>query len=389
MSTFILAFILIVGGIFVGYTFVWTPLQAKEATITTLEKDIAERQQKIMAIQKRKPDMERWAKESLPAESDYKYFNTLLQLVRSANFPNTPAPSVTSKGADAKAALYPSKKPIYTKLQYQIVAKGDMATLVDFMERFYKLPLLHQIREVTITRAPVTSGGGGRGGQNAQQQKDLDIHLTIEALVLDIAEKRSEVEPSAEDVKSKPPVLAVEVPVAEGEEKRNYAQLSGKDLFYGAYREQRGRGQGNGGPPPFDIQPYMHVTAIVGTGDDTVITLFDRYQGRYHNFTPRGGSGQMQTFWYFQGNKRPFGGQSKQLSLTEDLAGGKARTLQIAHVSSDGLVFQDAGDKKYYKLMLGQALADMKEASKEELDALGIKPAEPAAPAAPAEGEKK
>jgi len=393
MSTMILAFILIVGGAFVGYTFVWTPLQAKEATITTLEKDIAERQQKILAIQKRKPDMERWQKESLPAESDYKYFETLSGLVRAANFPNTPAPSIISKGADAKAALYPSKKPIYTKLQYQIIAKGDMATLVDFMERFYKKPLLHQIREVTITRAPVTSGGGGRGNQqNALAQKDLDIHLTIEALVLDIAEKRTEVEPAADDVKSKPPVLAAEaVPEDKAAEKPNYAQLSGKDLFYGPYRGERvGRGN-NPNAPQFDIQPYMHVTAITGTGDDTVIELYDRYQNRYHKFTPRGvGGGRVQTFYYLRpGDKRPMGAASQEFKLTEDLAGGKAKNLHIAHVNDQGLVFQDSDTKKYFKLSIGQPLSEMKEASKEELDALGIKPAEPAVPAAPAEGEKK
>jgi len=385
MSAIILTFLVVAGVGFFGYYFVLSPLQAKDKQILKLDEEVGDRQAKLLKIKKSQPDLERWKKMSLPANVDRAgdaYFGLLTETLGKANFSNTP--TVNSKPPETKTGvpLFANKSPIYKKLAYSIQVKGDEAALVDFLEKFYKMPVLHQIHELIVTR-PVTSSAGGGRGNAAVPQEDLDINMTIEALVLDTAEKRNKALP---DLKPEevPPVLATE--------KREYMTMAGKNLFYGPYRPRQTRDVAQ----RFDVRQFVHLDGVTGEGKEAIATLYDRYHNEDYRISSRAGFGfQVERFYYLTNRKMPYGRGSQQLSLVADVAGGKEQKWQIAHIGmrdkfndTDYVILQDDADKKYYKLGMGKSLAHLAEVSKDELDALGLKTAEPAAAAA-GEAEKK
>jgi hypothetical protein len=81
------------------------------------------------------------------------------------------------------------KNPVYQKLDYAVHVYTSLENLVTFLEHFYRTNLLHQIKTMTIQR-PLTPGPG-------QQPTDLDVNFTVEALIIDGAEKRDQLLPGA------------------------------------------------------------------------------------------------------------------------------------------------------------------------------------------------
>src|SRR5438552_2594084 len=74
--------------------------------------------------------------------------------------------SVLPKQPETRTSpTFVSKKPVYTKLPFSVTARGDLASLIDWLERFYKLQLLHQIRQLTI-QVPAGADSTARRGQN-------------------------------------------------------------------------------------------------------------------------------------------------------------------------------------------------------------------------------
>lgn len=138
----------------------------------------------------------------------------MTQLLRESGF-DAGTFSITPKVDNKSVPTLGKNKPVYTRLIYTLTAKGELAAVVDFMHRFYKVRLLHQIRNLTLRR-PIQSGGANRSNE-------LDVTMTVEALVLDNAEARKTLLP--EKTPELPPLLAAE--------ERNYAAIPGKDIFFG------------------------------------------------------------------------------------------------------------------------------------------------------------
>jgi hypothetical protein len=263
-----------------------------------------------------------------------------------------------------------TKKPVYTKLQFQAAVKGDLATLVDFLERFYKLPLLHQIRNLTVTKP--TSSASSRGNQfNQSPSENLDIVMTVEALVLDTAEKRSTLLP---DLKPEevPPALTPA---------RQYAAIAGKNMFYGPtrFRTETIRS--------VDVRPYVKLVSITGFGDNRIVTLHDIYHNYEYEIEPRSLGGFRVTATYpLNGRKLAPPGMrnGRDLELIDPQDENNTWRFQIVKIGEHEVILRttDEQNKQYYRLRTGDTLFDAMTTpmSRSELNALDIK--EPTAPAA-------
>jgi hypothetical protein len=391
LSVAILAFIVLAAFGFFGYQFVLVPLKARDGQIANLQNEIDEKLARVQRIKKRQPDLEKWQKISLPADAvdpaakaapaaakpgaapeaahadlaRREYEDQLFKMFRASGF-EADAITIVPKPPDTKTSpQLGNKKPIYSRLEFTVQLKGDMLSLVEWMEKFYKLRLLHQIRKLSIQRPlEAAAARAGRGGAN-----DLDITMTIEALVLDTAEVRKTLQP--EKPVDLPPVLAPS---------RQYASIAGKNIFYGP-------------PPPvqrdradMDVTPYVRLDGITASGDGPgwVATLWDMIHNHDYEVSPRSAGGfRVKVSYYINGRKRELRSGKDFLELKgdgsdDDEDGENPNRWQVVRINNRELILRKG--VKYYALHIGQALADMKELSKEQLTALGIK-AEPAAKA--------
>lgn len=183
LSIILISVILLFAGGFIGYQLVLSPWRQNTKTMETLRAELDDLETKKAEIERQQYVFETKTKaKSLPADvtlAQREYERMLDRMLRKADFVSTPI--ITPRPpTNQNVALVASKKPAYTKLDFEVQVKGDVLALVDFMHNFYRQPLLHQIRKINIVK-PSTSLSGKR---------DLDMTFSIEALVLDVAENR-------------------------------------------------------------------------------------------------------------------------------------------------------------------------------------------------------
>jgi hypothetical protein len=338
---------------------------------------------RIAKIRKRRPDLDRWKKMSLPADAvdaaaaapapgrpaagdvaradlaRREYEEELSKMLRASGF-DAGAFSIIPKAPDAKTTpQLANKKPIYTRLLFTVQAKGDLASLVDFLGRFYKLRLLHLIRNLTIQK-PL--GGESRGGGTAPT--DVEVNLTVEALVLDTAEQR----------KTLLPEKPVELPPALARTDKDYAMIAGKNMFFGP-------------PPPapreapkqfVDVTPFVRLNGITSGPAGLEATLWDGYHNRDYRISPRSlGGFRVEATFTLNNRKRTDTDRSGAALTLRDAEGEITDQWQIVRIDPREVILRDDLEGRYYGLHLGQTLAEMKLLSKDELAARGVKP-EPA-----------
>jgi hypothetical protein len=69
-------------------------------------------------------------------------------------------------------------------LNFTLSGKTDLAHLVDLLEHFYRTPLLHRIKNLSVKRPPNPGG-------TATKSTELDINLIVEAAIVRGAEDRA------------------------------------------------------------------------------------------------------------------------------------------------------------------------------------------------------
>jgi hypothetical protein len=391
MSIVLVGFIIVMGMGFFAYQFVLSPLSAKATQIENLNNDVATRLDRISRIQKRRPDLENWKKLSLPPDKEDKtktevavpgkspgdnaradraqgeYEDWLNTTLKASGYAAADV-GINPKKPDAKSApQLGTKKPIYTRLLFTVQLKGDLASLVDFMDRFYKVRLLHQIRNLTITK-PL--GGDFRaaaaaGGVPAAPSTDLDVTMTIEALVLDTAEKRTTLFPD------KP----VEVPSPLSRTDDQYAMIAGKNIFFGPApagpRDSTGSGY-------FDTAPFVRLNGIASGPNGLEATLWDMYHNWDYKIMPRSlGGFQVEAQYTLGGRKRADSERSGKTLALRDSDGKIIDEWLIVRIDPREVILRHDASGKYFALHMGDYLAERKELTKAELDALGIKPEPP------------
>lgn len=185
LTAVILVLVVLAGGGFLFYRLFLVPLDERNASILTLQQEIARKQDRIAQVIAERPKLERWRQLSLPADTDMarrEYEKYLTELLRDSGF-EAGAFSVTPKPVDTKSSpAIPGKGPAYTKLTFTAIGHASLGNVVKMLERFYRTGLLHQIKNISLQR-PLTATGG-------QRREDLDLNFTVEALVLSGADNR-------------------------------------------------------------------------------------------------------------------------------------------------------------------------------------------------------
>ncbi|MCY2988793.1 MAG: hypothetical protein NTY19_13120 [Planctomycetota bacterium] len=159
------------------WSVVMDPLQTLRQKQQTLQKEIARRELDLAKARKAAKTLVVWATESLPGEPQVArslYQAWLLQLVSRVGL-HSPAVDSTQ----------PSARNGYVSITFSLQARGTLEQWTQFLYEFHRAGLLHQVRSLAIT--PII------------KKEQLDINLTIEALVLPGAEQTDQLNEETSD----------------------------------------------------------------------------------------------------------------------------------------------------------------------------------------------
>jgi hypothetical protein len=352
MAYILLGFIFLSAVGFFGYTFYLVPMRERETRISDLRRDVDGLEARVEVIHAQQAKLDKMRKVSLPRNIDQArraYGEEIEKMLRASGF-EAGSFSVLPKQPETRTnPTFANKKPIYTKLPFDVTAKGDLASIVDWMERFYKLSLLHQIRKITL-QLPAGADANARRGAN-----DLDMTVSLEALVLDNAEERKTLTP--EKPVEMPSVLAVP--------ERQYASIAGKNIFYGSAAPTISNDK-----PYVDVMPFIKFDGVSYDAGMPTATLWDQYHNHDYKIRPHTTGGfRVEVSYYINGRKRDLR-SGRNLEL-HDTKGEIERLWEIVKIDDRELILRD--EEHYYRLHLGQSLADMTTMKAEEVKALGIK----------------
>jgi hypothetical protein len=357
------------GGGFLFKTVFLSSLDERRDTIARLQKEIDEKEDKIFQYQRQKTVLDTARQLSLPGDIDLdrrEYQRYLEDLLRQSGFPA--GFRVTSENPDTTSSpkLPGKKEPIYTALPFKVTAQhGTLPNLIEAMERFYQTGFLHRIKSIRIQR-PLTM----TGPQGQQPTGELDMDLTIEALVLSGVDSRNYLLPNVSrrllviDVltamRGGPSGLAL-VPWAAGpagplgphkqtEPPRHYEAIAGKNIFFGPqiFAERKGE--------EIEYSRYVRLVHTERSDGRLQAFLYDRYNNKHTRLRPSPGFDQF----------RVVDDDGKELM--------KGKVVQI---DLRDVIFRSG--ENYYRLHVGVDLADAMDTplSADQLRSLGIVEAEP------------
>ena len=363
LAIVVLGFIVLAGAGLMISQFIWSPIRNRNHRISEIKSEIEERRDKIAQIQALKPKFEGWRQISLPADLGFarlEYEKHLRELLLQSGFEGNTTTVIPSRGADPKSnpTLPGKKEPIYTRMNFTVAADGELADLVDFLERFYRTPLLHEIKKLDVRRPLTALIDTGPQRQNANM---LHIEMTVEALVLAGADKRKQLLPAVDwnlagvDVLTSlcnsptglimlpsgigptgplgPPILAAPA--------RQYGSIAAKDVFYGPQKvaEQA--------VDNVETTENVYLTDITHSGTKVEAFLYVQYDNTKTRLRPTTGFDSFRIR------------NSKGVTLAQ----GK-----VVRIDDRDLIFRSG--EKYYSMHVGQNLL---EALKRPLDASQLK----------------
>jgi len=370
----VVIFLMLAG--FLGYQFIWSPIQDRNKQIANLREEISEREKRVTEITEQLPRYNQLRKLSLPADVDLarrEYEMQLSGLLRRADFPAS-AITITPRPADVKTAPPLSgKKPAYTKLAFVVQVKGELASFVDFLDQFYRQPLLHQIKLLTVTRP-------NRSGDRKATANELDINMTIEAIVLDSADPRLTLAPvplaanllgggggafrvgmiAVESGRGGPVNLGsflamnsaagrkqVDYDLTLAEPARQYASIAGKNVFFGPPPPPQVEPTAEQPKEP-DLAPYIRLTSVSESDGFGRAHLFDFFNKQdYYIEQKPDGSVNVEVYWYVQDRRRP-GGKGRDIEIG-DPEGGNYVRLRVLKVHDGDLIVQVPEEEKVKK----------------------------------------
>jgi hypothetical protein len=336
----VVGLLMVVGIAFGFYQLFLVPIQDREALIESTRKDIQTAQAQRRQALADRPRLNRWRLLSLPGDVDMaarEYEKYLNELLRDQNFDA----SVTPKSPDTRTSpTLAGKKPAYTRLSYTVLGHATLEGLIGFLDKFYHTGLLHQIKNISVQR-PLTAA-------SPERPKDLDINMTIEALVLNDASSRDVLLPNIPSRSivldlltawcGKPAGLALAAweagpsgtlgPGTLARPVRNYSDIATKNVFFG--------------PPPPKTRPadeiqvarFVVLTDITQSGSRHQAFLYDRVNNKKTRLRTSPG------FDSFR--------------VTDDDGNTLVRG-KVVRVDARGLIF--TADDRYYALHIGDSIA--------------------------------
>jgi hypothetical protein len=287
----VLAVLLIVivvfgGGGFFGYQFAYVPWNARKKALDNLKKDEEAKLARRTELEKQRTKLARWTSLSLPGDQEtarLEYERYLTQLLNRYKITN--GREITPQNVDAKNApvIGQNKDPIYTKLIFRVKAYATMANLMAMLDEFYRTGLMHQVRSISLQRQLAVSPQA--------KADELDMRLTIEALIVTGADKRPYLLPNIDrrllgvDVAPAmfphgPQVLwaslspGVLSPGLVADTPRDYSAVAKRNIFLG--RPPRVREEKDDGTPMWMAPRFVYLDDITQSPLRMQAMLYDR-----------------------------------------------------------------------------------------------------------------
>lgn len=312
MAVLLIAVIILGGGGFLGYQFVYVPWTAKTRQLANLQKDYKAKVERRDDIVREKGKLARWQMLSLPADPEVasreyeKYLNELLTHHHIVNGSEITPTNKQDQG-NKTVPTTSDKQPIYNRLTFQVHAYATMNNLVGMLHDFYNTGLMQQIKSLTIQRQLTPT--------RDVRPDELEVKMTVEALIVTGADKRSYLTPNfdrklmAADVmvslfKGPSPLVlwasaspGLSSPGLLADPPRNYEVLAKKNIFLG--RQQVSPEED--GTPEWMAPRFVHLTDITRGTLRMDATLYDVLTNR--KFKLRESSGAWNTFTFVKDGK--------------------------------------------------------------------------------------
>ena len=250
LSAGLLGILVVFGGGFLFYLFVYEPVSAIREQLETERDELQKKKNELLAEQKQikdilhvDPRLSQWAQISLPprdpelkkqglsldeqkrkhlADLRVAYVKYLRDLMEKAGFVRDSIKVDVRAGGGVPAAVK-GKEPPYEQLAFSAAGQGKMDNVVLMMREFHRTPLLHHVRSVKLGVVSDSKGGKKTPGL-------LDMDLGIDALLVTGADDRSDLQPKGLAVT--PRVLALD-PKQPGTGERNYLAMNRRNMFTG------------------------------------------------------------------------------------------------------------------------------------------------------------
>jgi hypothetical protein len=320
------------------------------------ESELAANEMAIEQFEKAKPKLDAAKRLSLPADPNApnNYSNELNSLLTASRFPADKISMVKPKQQVEQKATGPNKqKPMFTRVLFDVQVHGDLTMLDEFLERFYRAPLLHRIKSLTVTRPMKTPD---------QMPEELDIAMTVEALALDGAENRKTLLPEKLTEAEKPARLARST--------SQYEAIDGNNPFFGAPQTKTGGGEKK---PDFNILPEIVLDGIWTDSTGTWATLFDAADDYQYVIRKRASGGYLVDKYYFikDTKKKDFDAVGLEKLELRDASKWLHRAYTVLRVDPSDVYLENEG--KIYQLHAGWRLSDVKALTNDEAAKLGLK----------------
>jgi hypothetical protein len=275
------------------WSIVGSPYLQAQRSINQSKMDITklERETEDLADRMKRKDV--LMKRSLPGDYDFakqEYERALTNILTDCGL----AGSYSLNSPKDNFVQDPKKEPPASReLQVTItMTKVDIGTLSKFLERYYKLNLLHQISLITITR---TDSGTTRKGEK-DNRKDLNVTIKSDALMILGNDRRTLISiPEAQvavlggigyghlqtNRYAARGVKPLEIERVLADPNRDYALLTYRDVFHGKllppdYVEVKPKDSEPPKPLLPDLSPFIKITSLIrqSTGSAT-LTFYD------------------------------------------------------------------------------------------------------------------
>jgi hypothetical protein len=292
LAVLLIALIILGAGGFVGYQFIYTPWSKSRKELDNLRNEEKKKQARQQEIEEKMGELDRARVLSLPGDQDTarlqyeRYLNGLF----SRNNVAAGRYSITPRPVDNKSTPTTSDKtPIYTRLTYNVQAYATMDSLVKVMKEFYDTGLMHQIKNLSIQRQLTNN--------NQSTANELDVRMTIEALIVTGADKRPYLLPNidrrlvaidlAAALQRGPTGLGLVLwaagpsgrvgprLLAASDPPRNYDAIVKKNVFLG-----RAPTTSEGDSPEWMAPRFVHLTRMTSDSRRTESFLFDVLHNR-------------------------------------------------------------------------------------------------------------
>jgi hypothetical protein len=364
MLTSMLAALVVVGGGFAFNIFVWQPLSNIRERVETARLELAEKQTElskekavIAGILKVNPRLAAWNEISLspmnpvlaktkgltPEERKSRHLSHLQVdyeryldgLMRGSGFA-ADSIVITAKAPERKGnPILSGKVPVFERLGFTVSGRAKLEGVVRLLQTFHAADLLHQIRNISLALIPAPAGAG-----RSSSSGNLQVSMTIEALMVRGAQERTTLSPALG--KTRPKSLA--------QPNRQYADMTAKNMFVGIasvsvaprYNESRK-----------DVLRFVRLTTLCHAGRRWEAYIYDLGKG---------------------GDERRVNARTLTNILIRDKYDNTILDAEVVHIDSRQLIYREDG--RYYRLRCGDFFYPASELTAKEITDLGLSDSE-------------